>query len=92
MTLKKVAGLIAVLLIVLPTTNASYISKQLRDALRPEVDQNIQSPQHSKQLRDDQRPEVDQNIQRLNYAIYHAARNKGQVKNILIQIFALKGK
>lgn len=91
MTLKKVAGLIAVLLIVLPTTNASYISK-LRDALRPEVDQNIQSPQHSKQLRDDQRPEVDQNIQRLNYAIYHAARNKGQVKNISIQIFALKGK
>lgn len=59
MAQKDIVAFMAILLIVLSTTNASYINKQLRDALRPQVDQNIQ---------------------RLNYAIYHAARNNRQVK------------
>lgn len=75
MAQKDIVAFMAILLTVLSTTNASYINKQLRDALRPQVDQNIQ---------------------RLNYAIYHAARNNRQVKYyilhvVLIQIFALKG-
>lgn len=59
MAQKDIVAFMAILLTVLSTTNASYINKQLRDALRPQVDQNIQ---------------------RLNYAIYHAARNNRQVK------------
>lgn len=59
MAQKDIVAFMAIILIVLSTTNASYINKQLRDALRPQVDQNIQ---------------------RLNYAIYHAARNNRQVK------------
>lgn len=58
MVQKDIVAFMAILLTVLSTTYASYINKQLRDALRPQVDQNIQ---------------------RLNYAIYHAARNR-QVK------------
>lgn len=57
MAQKDIVAFMAILLTVLSTTNASYINKQLRDALRPQVDQNIQ---------------------RLNYAIYHAARNNRQ--------------
>lgn len=59
MAQKDIVAFMAILLTVLSTTNASYINKQLRDALRPQADQNIQ---------------------RLNYAIYHAARNNRQVK------------